>query len=101
MDRLLNLRTRQRFHETANFFEDLIAGMSGGLATGCPRPAWMEFIPERSFATKPSGTWGMIAEAFHKEVPEWLKFLNDKRFAKGNPNIVHDERLIGKIRKVK
>jgi hypothetical protein len=39
----------------------------------------------------------MVSEPINDLVPERLEFLNDQRFAEGNPNIVHHQAAIAEI----
>jgi hypothetical protein len=57
----------------------------------------MQLVPSRTLSAITSFARVVIAKALHNLVPEWLEFLDDKRFPKGNPDIVNRELSAKKI----
>ena len=76
-----------------NFFQ----GFCARLKSFCPRAPRMQNIPRRLLLSVPPRTWIVVSKSIDKDIPKRLKPLNQQRFSKGNPHVVHNKITTMKI----
>jgi len=80
-----------------NFSFDLFLGLGAWLKSFSPTTPKMKNIPRRFLLLVSSGAGIVVSKSIHQVIPKWLKSLDQERFGKRNPNIIHDKKSALKI----